>query len=182
MILSDWQIRQRCQENQMIWPFRDDLLNPASLDLVVGTQIMVEVRDTLELQRIDICNRTADEPWLLMPGEFILAETQEIFNIPEDVAALFFLKSSRAREGFEHSHAGFIDPGFNGSRLTLELSNVRKHHPLAIYPNLKIGQCVFMQLSSVPQHNYSQTGRYNKKAHVEPSADGVSTTRNSETF
>ncbi len=171
-VLCDWQIKERCEKRQMIWPFRVNLLNPASLDVVIGTQLMIEVADTEELQRIDISEKTAEDPYQLAPGEFILAETMETMNIPPDLAVQFVLKSSRAREGYQHMLAGWADPGFVG-RLTLEIQNVKRHHELPIYPNLKIGQLVFFEMSSIPQHDYAVTGRYNNSLHVMPSVDHI---------
>jgi dCTP deaminase len=71
------------------------------------------------------------------------------------------LKSSRAREGLQHLFAGWCDPGWNGSRLTLELKNVRQLHWIGIYPGLKIGQMKFMKMDSTPLASYAETGRYN---------------------
>ena len=95
-----------------------------------------------------------------MPGEFCLAETEEIFNIPDSISAQFALKSSRGREGYENLLAGWVDPGFSG-RLTLELVNVRRHWDLPLYPGMKIGQIVFFKMSSIPVNSYSKVGRYN---------------------
>ena len=132
MIWPDWKIEQACEAEQpLIWPFRKEQLNPASYDLALGDSIMIEVADTPELQRLDISDRTKERPYLLEPGHFILAESQEVFNIPTCVACEFKLKSSRAREGLEHLHtepdegldhldARFCDPGWYGSRLTME--------------------------------------------------------------
>ena len=83
----------------MIWPFRKEQLNPASYDLTLGSTIMIEVADTPELQRLDISDRTKERPYLLEPGHFILAESQEVFDIPNYVACNFE-KSSRARESW----------------------------------------------------------------------------------
>ena len=96
-----------------------------------------------------------------MPGEFCLAETQEIFHMPESVSGQFVLKSSRAREGYENLLAGWIDPGFGDARLTLELVNARRHWDLPLYPGMKIGQIVFFKMSSIPVNSYSRVGRYN---------------------
>jgi dCTP deaminase len=97
----------------------------------------------------------------LLPNEFCLAETIETFNLPRFIAAQFVLKSSRAREGYEHMLAGFCDPGWHGSKLTLELKNARRFHDLPLYPGLKIGQMVFRKMCTSPLRDYSETGRYN---------------------
>ena len=128
-VLSDWEIRARCEAgSQMVWPFAPELLNPASLDVRLGPNLMIEVMDSEELIQIDISTRTKDDPYLLLPGEFCLAETVEQFDLPNDISAQFVLKSSRAREGFNHLLAGWCDPGWHGSKLTLELKNERRHH------------------------------------------------------
>lgn len=153
----------------MVNPFNPDLLNPASLDLTLGDRIMIEVADRPELQITGITGHTAEEPYWLQPGEFCLAETREIFSMPDHVCGLFFLKSSRAREGYEHSHAGFADCGWYGSRLTLELKNARRLHPLPLWPGMKIGQMLFISMAGLPERSYAVTGRYNADLAVTPS-------------
>ena len=154
-VLADWQIRSRCEgDSPMVEPFVLDLLNPASLDVVLGPYIMVEDPSNFDLVRVDISEHAEDNPWLLDPGEFILAETRETFNMPDNLCAIFALKSSRARAGYEHANAGFADPGWAGSKLTLELKNNRRHHPLPLYPGLKIGQMVFHWMDETPVLNY----------------------------
>jgi dCTP deaminase len=170
-VLCDWEIRSFCDSHQLVWPFSPELLNPASLDLRLGHHLMIEVSDRRDLITIDISDRTEEDPYLLTPGEFVLAETVETFNLPDDISAQFVLKSSRAREGFTHALAGWCDPGWNGSKLTLELKNQRRYHSLHLYPNLKIGQMIFYQMNSIPAISYAVTGRYNGHGSVMPSAD-----------
>lgn len=167
-VLADWEIRSLCQASQMVWPFDEKLLNPASLDVRLGLNLMIEVRDQPELMRIDISGRTEDDPYLLLPGEVCLAETIEQFDLPDNVSAEFVLKSSRARDFYGHMLAGWCDPGWHGSRLTLELKNERRYHPLPLYPNLKIGQMVFFRMSAIPLKSYALTGHYNNHKTVMP--------------
>jgi dCTP deaminase len=90
-----------------------------------------------------------------------LAQTREVFNLPDHIAAQFMLKSSRAREGLEHLLAGYCDPGWNGSVLTLELQNARRKYPVKLWPGMKIGQMVFHTIAGKPERTYAVTGRYN---------------------
>ena len=159
-VLCDWEIKALCEAG-MIEGYSDGLINPASLDVRLGSHLMIEVADTKDFVNVDISHRTEKSPYRLMPGEFCLAETEEIFNIPDSISAQFVLKSSRAREGYENLLAGWVDPGFSGSRLTLELVNARRHWDLPLYPGMKIGQIVFFKMSSIPLNSYSKVGRYN---------------------
>jgi dCTP deaminase len=161
MILPDHEIRRLCKVRAMVTPYNEDNLNPASLDVVLGDRIMIEQEESPELQIVGIHEYTQENPFLIHPGEWFLAETREIFNLPEHVGAQFVLKSSRAREGWDHAEAGWCDPGWNGSRLTMELKNSRQHHALAIWPGLRIGQMKFLLVSGQPERSYAEVGRYN---------------------
>ena len=167
-VLCDWEIRARCEKSEMVVPFNPELLNPASLDVLLGDHLMVESIYSPELVRVDISHRTEDDPFLLQSGEFCLAETLELFNLPDDISCQFVLKSSRARSGLNHLLAGWCDPGWHGSRLTLELKNERVHHALPLFPGLKIGQMVFHVMSNVPLKSYAETGHYNNHLRVMP--------------
>ena len=162
MILSDHDIAKLCREG-LITPFDDYLLNPASLDVRLGTQLMIETEDSGELQLAELnpASITKDNPFLLRPNEFVLAQTLEVFNVPDDICGQFALKSSLGRLGFEHAFSGWIDPGFNSSVLTLELTNMRQRTPLPLWPGMRIGQIIFMRMSSRPDVSYRDCGRYN---------------------
>ena len=168
-VLCDWEIQARCGKGQMVSPFNPELLNPASLDVLLGDNLMVENVVTTDLMRLDISQHSEHDPFMLQPGEFCLAETVEVFNLPEDISCQFVLKSSRARSGLNHLLAGWCDPGWHGSKLTLELKNERLHHALPLYPGMKIGQMVFHQMSSAPLKSYAITGNYNNHLTVMPS-------------
>lgn len=174
-VLCDWEIRSLCEGSQMVWPFKSELLNPASIDVLLGDYLMVELPEDPQLQRISIADCSKESPYMLQPHQFVLAETQETFRLPDSISAQFVLKSSRAREGYENLLAGWCDPGWHGSKLTLELVNARKFHPIPLYPNLKIGQMVFFKMSNIPIHSYAITGRYNEHGTVMSSADEKTT-------
>jgi dCTP deaminase len=158
----------------MVQNHHRDLINPASLDLRLGNLIMLESVSSHQMIPLDISRYTVEHPYELVPGQFILAQTMETFNMPEDIAGLFFLKSSRAREGYENLHAGYADPGWHGSTLTLELKNARQLQPLPIYPGLKIGQMVFFRMSTKPAISYAAVGSYNNDTLVSSSKQFLS--------
>jgi len=168
MILSDHQIRQRCIDG-MVDGYDDELINPASLDVRLGSTLLIESAQSRELVPYPLDRHSEDEPYELRPGQFCLAQTMEVFNLPDDIAAQFMLKSSRAREGLEHLMAGYCDPGWHGSVLTLELHNSRQLWPVGLWPGMKIGQMVFNVMCSPPLVSYSITGRYNGDSTVQAS-------------
>lgn len=161
-IIPDHTIRQLCIEQSMVVPFNEELLNPASLDVRLGDTLLVEVDHTRDLLPVNIEHTSQSDPYWLEPGEFVLAQTQEQFNIPNDIAARFALKSSRAREGIEHLLAGFADPGFHGAVMTLELQNARRLYSVPIWYGMKIGQMTFERMESPPEVSYAVKGHYNK--------------------
>lgn len=168
-ILCDTEIQALITDHQMVERCSLKLINPASLDVRLGSRLQVEQWWRPELRTIDISHTTPLNPYLLQPGQFVLAETIELFNLPEHVAAQFVLKSSRAREGLQHMLAGWCDPGWHGSVLTMELKNVRRWHAVPIWYGMPIGQMKFQRMSRTPAKSYAETGRYNNDGQVQGS-------------
>src|SRR5690606_12185945 len=93
------------------------------------------------------------EPFVLHPGEFVLASTLEVITLGDQLAGRLEGKSSLGRLGLlTHSTAGFIDPGFSG-HVTLELSNVATL-PIRLWPGMRIGQLAIFRLSSPAENPY----------------------------
>lgn len=159
-ILPDHHIRSLIRDGH-IENADQALVNPASLDLRLGNSILIETAEGHHMVPLDISNHTKEKPYTMVPGQFILADTMEVFHLPDDLAGIFCLKSSRAREGYEHSHAGFADPGWHSSTLTLELKNARQLQHLPLWPGMRIGQMVFFQMRDLPVASYAVTGSYN---------------------
>ena len=157
-VLVDHQIRALALTG-MIDPFDPLLLNPTSLDIRIGSSALFESGEGQK--EIKLWQYSKSLPFNLLPGECILVGSMEVFNIPENIAAEFKLKSSRAREWYQHMLAGWIDPGFSNSVATLEIKNAHQYKPLPIYPGLRIGQVIFYGLAQPPSLSYKQVGRYN---------------------
>lgn len=102
------------------------------------------------------------QPLVLLPGQFCLAESQQVFNLPPHISSEYKLKSSLARSGLNHLLAGWCDSGWNGSVLTLEYHNVLSHHAIEIRAGDPAGQMIFFKHRPVPQGaSYAAKGRYN---------------------
>ena len=164
LVLNDIQIIGRCQSG-MVEPFDKEMVNPASIDIRIGDRLLIRRRRlTLKgwegyWQQVDISATTKEKPCWVKPETRFLTESLETFNIPTDLVAQFRLKSSRGRELWEHLEAGFIDPGWHGSKLTMEVIN---HDLVArpIWKGMRFGQIYFMK-TTPPIDCYGKTGRYN---------------------
>lgn len=152
-----------------------EAINGTSIDVRLGNKFLIE-KPFARAHTIDLAERegpTMEDRWgsyTLAPQEFVLANTDNEFNLPDDISAQFALKSSIARAGLEHLNAGWIDPGFNGSTLTLELKNMLRYHHIALRQGMYIGQIKFFRHEAVPaEFSYAARGRYNN----DPLAQGI---------
>jgi dCTP deaminase len=161
-VLSDRDIRAEIEAGRVrIDPYDPRDLQPSSVDLHLDRSFRVfrhtrypyiDVRapqpDLTELVRID-----DEEAFFLHPGEFVLGQTLEWVELPDDLVARLEGKSSLGRLGLLiHSTAGYVDPGWRGN-LTLELSNVA-NLPIALYYGMRIGQISFFRMSSPVERPY----------------------------
>jgi dCTP deaminase len=156
-------------ERGVITNVAHDQINGASIDITVGHTFLIE--DIMNHQTSPILSwRKRDKvpmvpvkgSVILGPGMFCLAESQQQFNLPDDIACEYKLKSSMARGGIDHLNAGWCDPGWNGSVLTLELVNHLIIHSWRIAEGDPIGQMVFFRCAPVPKdRSYAARGRYN---------------------
>jgi dCTP deaminase len=178
-VLSDRDIRAALDGGEIaIRPYDTADLQPSSVDLHLDRSFRVfrnnrypyiDVRapqpDLTELLTV-----ADDEPFVLHPGEFVLGQTLEWVELPNDLVARLEGKSSLGRLGLLiHSTAGYVDPGWKGN-LTLELSNVA-NLPIALYFGMKIGQISFFKMSSPVDRPYGSPGLGSKyQGQSEPTA------------
>ena len=165
MLLSDGDIKKELDAGRVkVEPFDDAMIQPSSVDVRLDRFFRVfenhkysfidPAADQPDLTREVAV--TADEEFILHPGEFVLASTYEVITLPDDIAGRLEGKSSLGRLGLlTHSTAGFIDPGFSG-HITLELSNVA-NLPVKLYLGMKIGQLCLFRLSSPAENPYGSS-------------------------
>lgn len=141
MILVDRQLREWARDN--VDPYNPDCINPASIDLKLGTEVVdLKTNQGFGIVEITLC-----------PGDAVLATTLEYIKMPTNRVGVLYLKSSLARQGLDHALAGFVDPGFEG-QLTMELHS---HRPITLHPYQRIVQLVLYECYE-PDSPYS--GRY----------------------
>ena len=161
MLLSDRDIRSEIAAGRVaVEPFDEAMIQPSSVDVRLDKFFRVfenhkysVIDPAIEQSELTREVISEEEPFILHPGEFVLASTYEVITLPDDIAGRLEGKSSLGRLGLlTHSTAGFIDPGFSG-HITLELSNVA-NLPVKLYPGMKIGQLCLIKLSSPAEHPY----------------------------
>ena len=162
VVLSDRTIKEEMAKGRIVVePLGEGCVQPASVDVHLDRRLLVfrnsrrpyidvheDTSDLTEMVEIE-----DDIPFILHPGEFVLASTLEHIELPDDLVARLEGKSSLGRIGLLiHSTAGYVDPGWKG-HLTLELSNVA-NLPVTVYYAMKIGQLSYLRLSTPAENLY----------------------------
>lgn len=178
-VLSDRDIRAELDAGRVvIRPYDAADLQPSSVDLHLDRSFRVfrnnrypyiDVREP-QPDLTELLTIADDEPFILHPGEFVLGQTLEWVELPDDLVARLEGKSSLGRLGLLiHSTAGYVDPGWKGT-LTLELSNVA-NLPIALYQGMRIGQISFFRMSSAVERPYGSPALGSKyQGQAEPTA------------
>lgn len=146
MILSDGDLREAQEVYGLVHPFNPEHVQPASIDLTLGNEFIVNG-----------AHYALSAACPIAPREFLLATTVETVNVPPGLVAQINGRSTWARRGLiVHTTAGFVDPGFRG-QLTLELYNVSAD-TLYIPLGERICQLVFSTLMTPAQVPYGSEG------------------------
>ena len=182
MVLSDRTIKKELARGRIVVePLGDGCIQPASVDVHLDKKLLVfrnsrrpfiDVRDDMG-DLTEMMEIAGDTPFILHPGEFVLASTLEHIELPDDLVARLEGKSSLGRIGLLiHSTAGYVDPGWKG-HLTLELSNVA-NLPVTLYYGMKIGQLSYLRLSTPADNLYGSSVLGSKyQGQVEPTASRI---------
>lgn len=159
MVLSDVDIRRYIEQGKIrVMPeLPPEQFGSCSVDFRLGNEFSVfehskhafiDLRDKTAIQDLmRPISVPAGESFILQPGEFALAITEERLELDADVLGRLEGRSSLGRIGIiVHGTAGLFDPGWRG-KATLELSNLGRM-PVALYPGMRICSFTFEQLSS----------------------------------
>jgi dCTP deaminase len=165
MLLSDRDLVAEIKAGHMqLEPFEPALIQPSSIDVrldrlfrVFNNHLYTHIDPAVRQDDLTSLIEVPDgQPFVLHPGEFVLASTLEVITLGNQLAGRLEGKSSLGRLGLlTHSTAGWIDAGFSG-HVTLELSNVA-NLPITLWPGMKIGQLCIFRLSSPAEHPYGST-------------------------
>jgi len=150
-------------------------INSASIDICIGNSLKCEIEreapvylwpdesDAQNWLSVDLACYSMLNPYWLQPGDFVNVSTLENIKIPNDLVMNLFLKSTRARQGYEHSLAFWVDPGWQGI-LTMEICNRRRYVKLPLYPGMRIAQTVLQRVEGISK---GYEGKYQNAAGVE---------------
>lgn len=165
MVLSDRDIRRYLAAGRIrIDPPIDEAvqLGPCSVDLRLGPLFKlfdysrVPYIDTRRPMLAEMMREVVVEgagPFILHPGEMVLASTFESLELDDDLLARLEGRSSLARLGIiVHGTAGVFEPGWRG-KAVLELSNLSRV-PVALYAMMRICSFTFEPLSSPAENPY----------------------------
>ena len=150
MILGDVRIRELIDAGR-IKSKRPLIVNPASVNVRLGDSFLFHARD----QEIHLGEKVAydwtvtryDGEVKLLPGQFVLATTEEEIDLPRCVAAYVQGRSSIGRAGLSVQNAGYVDPGFHG-HITLELKN-ETQNIICLKPGYPVAQLIFEEVTAV---------------------------------
>jgi dCTP deaminase len=159
MVLSDIDIKRYIEQGKIkVSPaLPPEQFGSCSVDFRLGSEFSIfehsrhayiDLREKTSIQDLmRAITVPTGEPFILQPGEFALAITEETLELDDDVLGRLEGRSSLGRIGIiVHGTAGLFDPGWAG-KATLELSNLGRM-PVALYPGMRICSMTFEQLSS----------------------------------
>jgi dCTP deaminase len=168
MVLSDTDIKRYLAEGKLQIvpaPNPDTHIGPCSLDLTLGTEFRIfehsrmgyiDMRQKISAEEMTrVITVTDDDPFIIQPGELVLAATVETLTLPPDLLGRLEGRSSLGRIGIiVHGTAPRFDPGFHG-RAVMELGNIGPM-AVALYPGMPICSMTFEQLSTRAERPYGQ--------------------------
>lgn len=183
MVLSDRDIMRYIEEGQIkVTPALDynTQLGSCSIDFRLGNTFMVfehsrysfidprrPVSVAESMRKIVVPD---GEPFMMQPGDFVLASTVENIELPDNLLGRLEGRSSLARLGIiVHSTAALFEPGWVGTA-TMELGNLGRI-AVALYPGMRICSFTFEELSSPAKVPYrlKPNNKYAGQSLPEPS-------------
>ena len=149
--LVDWQLKLYLKLGLLkIDNYKENAIQPNSLDVHLGNHYAIQLNDGSFEEIIN-------DEFVLQPGDFVLATTNEYFYFGPTLHGVLQGKSSWARVGLYVESAGLFDSGFEGIAV-IELTNQGKA-PLLLKTGQPIAQMIFQRNLPV-LNSYKQKGHY----------------------
>ena len=156
----------------VIEPFSREMIKAAGLTLHLGAKLLkpkpgsvVDVRKRITPE-FEECIITDEQPYPLVPGEFLLGHTFENVTVGNQIG--FFIEggSTLARIGLTIVQtAMLVYPGHRNRAVTLELAN-HGVNTILLYPRMKIARAAIFELKTPSTVEYDDSGKYRNQKDV----------------
>lgn len=143
-VLSDKEILELNEDGILIsTKISASQVQPNSIDLCLGnTWQKIKETDIIDPHKeVEYEYGRFHGEYIIQPGEFILMDSRDYFNIPNGIIGFVQGRSSIARLGLQIEQAGLVDAGFYGT-ITFEMLNQTKY-PIKVYEGMRIAQAYF---------------------------------------
>ncbi|MGB8217707.1 MAG: dCTP deaminase [Candidatus Methanoperedens sp.] len=114
-VLPYQEIKRLIKNGNLIKEFDEKSIKESSYEIRVGSYFDFETKKPEPLSEGEVIG--------LKENCFALLGSMEHFNIPKDVTALMWLRSTYARDGWTPWFQGLVDPGYEG-KVTIVLHNI----------------------------------------------------------
>jgi deoxycytidine triphosphate deaminase len=146
MILGRDEIARLVKEKRLMENYDEKCLESSGYDLRVAKFYSASGETFLgkDERKLPSVQEIPEEVLLLKPNQYVLMETVEKVNMPEDLAARVLNRSSLFRCGASTFNA-LVDPGYKGA-LTFGLKNI-SDHDMSIQKGARVAQIVFEEVT-----------------------------------
>lgn len=110
-VLPDIKIKELVEKSELIKPFDESLLGPASYDMRVGRKVL---KSTKEKEGSPIVDMEKEQVLQIGTGEFVEIMTLERVQLPPNICARIGIRSYFTRKGLIPFAGPQVDPGFKG--------------------------------------------------------------------
>ncbi len=156
----------------VIKPYDPKYLRGAGLTLHLGHELLkpkqgkiVDVKNNIYPDYEEII-LSAEAPYLLTPGEFILGATYQRVSVGSKLGFFIEGRSTLARVGLTIVQtAMLVYPGHRDRQVTLELAN-HGPNPILLYPKMKIARVALFELKTAATEIYDDYGKYRHQTTV----------------
>jgi len=156
LILGNEKILEFLKKKGLIENFKQANIQPAGVDLRIKCIYKLKSKASLgkrrKMPKVEkICEKGK---FVLKPNEFVLVETMEKVNLPQNLAGIILPRSSLSRCGIALL-TSFVDPGFKGT-LTIGMKNLSEF-PFEIEVGTSFAQLIFQEVKGCSK---GYEGRY----------------------
>ncbi|MBR9691240.1 hypothetical protein GOV06_00470 [Candidatus Woesearchaeota archaeon] len=128
----------------MIEDYKKKNIGPCTYDFRLG-----EIFKHAKIELVDLSKNKLPKlvklklPYILKPGEFVLARTIEKFDTPLDLMSIYSMRSTAFRIGL-NILCGLNDPGYKGNAV-FGVQNI-SNHKIKLYKGMELLQTAFIDL------------------------------------